>query len=284
MTAQLIWMQLEIRLDGNDISRVPAERREMSLVFQKPLLFPFLTVAENVALPGNILNRKSIFSRMRLPNDSNFRPQSMPKAFGDDYDKRSQKVGTAYLSQTRTQYALLNQWMLGNFVSDWQGIPVKPTKEEITPEGLDRAALENSVGGAFYPGIEASWLIRKKEVFSEPFRIKHDAAVGPFKVRAGFFSQQMAVFRGKQISWTVPKNGLTLQHITPGGLHNAPMMFSSRLAEICWNGRAVCLNTKIWCAAGQLAVLSSKPTGYMLSRKDQTDNRFWLNKFLPELF
>lgn len=39
----------EIRLDGNDISRVPAERREMSLVFQKPLLFPFLTVAENVA-------------------------------------------------------------------------------------------------------------------------------------------------------------------------------------------------------------------------------------------
>ncbi len=39
----------EIWLDGNDISRVPAERREMSLVFQKPLLFPFLTVAENVA-------------------------------------------------------------------------------------------------------------------------------------------------------------------------------------------------------------------------------------------
>lgn len=149
--------------------------------------------AELAALPGNILNRKSIFSRMRLPNDSNFRPQSMPKAFGDDYDKRSQKVGTAYLSQTRTQYALLNQWMLGNFVSDWQGIPAKPTREEITPEGLDRAALENSVGGAFYPGIEASWLIRKKEVFSEPFRIKHDAVVGSLKVRAGFFSQQMAV-------------------------------------------------------------------------------------------
>jgi len=39
----------KIWLDRNDISRVSAERREMSLVFQKPLLFPFLTVAENVA-------------------------------------------------------------------------------------------------------------------------------------------------------------------------------------------------------------------------------------------
>ena len=30
----------------------------------------------------------------------------------------------------------------------------------MTPEGLDRAALENSVGGPFYPGIEVSWLVR----------------------------------------------------------------------------------------------------------------------------
>jgi len=39
----------EVWLDGENVSRVPAERREMSLVFQKPLLFPFLNVAENVA-------------------------------------------------------------------------------------------------------------------------------------------------------------------------------------------------------------------------------------------
>jgi len=38
----------EVLLDGENISSIPAERREMSLVFQKPLLFPFLTVAENV--------------------------------------------------------------------------------------------------------------------------------------------------------------------------------------------------------------------------------------------
>lgn len=39
----------EVWLDGENISRVPAERREMSLVFQKPLLFPFLNVAENIS-------------------------------------------------------------------------------------------------------------------------------------------------------------------------------------------------------------------------------------------
>lgn len=38
----------EVWLDGENISHVHAERREMSMVFQKPLLFPFLTVAENV--------------------------------------------------------------------------------------------------------------------------------------------------------------------------------------------------------------------------------------------
>ena len=38
----------EIWLGGRNISNVPAELRETALVFQKPLLFPFLNVAENV--------------------------------------------------------------------------------------------------------------------------------------------------------------------------------------------------------------------------------------------
>lgn len=38
----------EVRLDGEPLTAVPAERRPVSLVFQKPLLFPHLTVAQNV--------------------------------------------------------------------------------------------------------------------------------------------------------------------------------------------------------------------------------------------
>lgn len=38
-----------IDVGGVDVSRVPAERRPVALVFQKPLLFPHLTVTQNVA-------------------------------------------------------------------------------------------------------------------------------------------------------------------------------------------------------------------------------------------
>jgi putative spermidine/putrescine transport system ATP-binding protein len=38
-----------VRLDGADVTDVPAERRGAVMVFQSPLLFPFATVAENVA-------------------------------------------------------------------------------------------------------------------------------------------------------------------------------------------------------------------------------------------
>ena len=39
----------EVRFDGVSVLRTPAERRGAVLVFQKPLLFPYLTVGENIA-------------------------------------------------------------------------------------------------------------------------------------------------------------------------------------------------------------------------------------------
>jgi len=55
----------EVWADGANISEVSAERRETAMVFQKPLLFPFLNVAENVGfglkmrkLPKNLINEK----------------------------------------------------------------------------------------------------------------------------------------------------------------------------------------------------------------------------------
>lgn len=37
-----------ISLDGQDITRLPAEQRGIGIIFQDPLLFPHLTVAENL--------------------------------------------------------------------------------------------------------------------------------------------------------------------------------------------------------------------------------------------
>jgi ABC-type Fe3+/spermidine/putrescine transport system ATPase subunit len=39
----------EIAFDGRPVARVPAERRNVAMVFQKPLLFPNMTIGENVA-------------------------------------------------------------------------------------------------------------------------------------------------------------------------------------------------------------------------------------------
>lgn len=46
----------EIRLDGIDIGSLPAHRRTVGLMYQEPLLFPHLTVGENLAfgLPASI--------------------------------------------------------------------------------------------------------------------------------------------------------------------------------------------------------------------------------------
>ncbi len=37
-----------ITIDGKNVARVPADRRDTVLLFQKPLLFPFLSVSENI--------------------------------------------------------------------------------------------------------------------------------------------------------------------------------------------------------------------------------------------
>src|SRR3954467_14225523 len=39
----------EIRIDGADITHVPAHKRDMAMVFQNYALFPHRTVAENIA-------------------------------------------------------------------------------------------------------------------------------------------------------------------------------------------------------------------------------------------
>ena len=86
----------------------------------------------------------------------------------------------------------------GRFKEDWtfgdvKYAPILPTGT-ITPHGLDQAALENSVGGPFYPGIEVSWLIRRRELYAGAFRFNEPGfSIGPLTFQAGFFSQQMAL-------------------------------------------------------------------------------------------
>ena len=85
---------------------------------------------------------------------------------------------------TRVQYDTMKKWSEGSFVNDWQG---EPELADITPEGLTRAAMEASIGGALFPGIECGWMVRDVFDFSEPFRLNHA------KLEAGDATKQMSV-------------------------------------------------------------------------------------------
>ena len=145
--------------------------------------------------------RRGLVARVRLAAAAPPTGRDMPKMLGDDpYNE----LGTSRwgLVLTATQLAVLDSWQKGNFLGTSltpASLMNPPAASAITPHGLDRAALEGCSGGAFYPGIEVGWQIRDA-VFSEPFRLEHDAPSthkydrkGAVKVTAGHFSRQMAL-------------------------------------------------------------------------------------------
>lgn len=118
-------------------------------------------------------------------------PKNMPKLYGDEYNVSGSNKRV--LALTETQLEILELWRKGQFHTTGRG-SVHPYLISITPEGLDWAALEHCVGGAFYPGIEVSWLIRDDRLYKEPFRLDHGKSLPNVgKLGPGFFSQQMAL-------------------------------------------------------------------------------------------
>ncbi|QLG48965.1 LodA/GoxA family CTQ-dependent oxidase [Natrinema halophilum] len=111
----------------------------------------------------------------------------MPRIAGDD----------AHLPETYLE--LFQQWKDNDYIddwsSDWDDGPDPPAT--VTHAGLDRAALENAMGGAFFPGIETGGLIEYLPIdqlpildptnYQGPFRLDHDA------VDPGDLTKYMAV-------------------------------------------------------------------------------------------
>lgn len=122
--------------------------------------------------------RERLFRKLRKPDGTG---GNMPRIFGDDYYPNRQ----GRLSLTSVQYNVLKKWVNGDFTIDTKDNIEPPI--QITADGLDKAALENCVGGAFYPGIEASWFVRDKYEYIEPFRLNSNS------ISPGDISKQMAL-------------------------------------------------------------------------------------------
>ena len=161
------------------------------------------------------LLREYIFDFVRNPDAAEIEWKKMPRGHGDNYrdlEKFEERelnglspAPNSLLSLTRVQYAILREWAAGSFINDWSGVePKVATAPNPTPDQLDKAAADNSVGGPFYPGIDCSWLIRTPELYISPFRFRvprepasevrtPPMQVGALEFRPGFFSQQMAL-------------------------------------------------------------------------------------------
>ncbi len=101
------------------------------------------------------------------------------------------------LKLTDTQISNMQKWAAGTVNNDWNsGWGQSPPPDAVvTPDGLDKAALESCVGGALFPGIEAGRFLRDASKFLPvvlvngvpSFRIDHS------KVSPGEVTQSMAL-------------------------------------------------------------------------------------------
>ncbi|MEV6279824.1 LodA/GoxA family CTQ-dependent oxidase [Nocardia sp. NPDC051832] len=118
---------------------------------------------------------------------------------------------------TAIQLTHLRRWRDNtDFVDDWTGVPAP--EATVTPDGMDRAALDACVGGAFFPGIEAGGKDSANRPILDPanyaaaFRVDHTVAA------AGTLSASMALpwqadfFACGSNWWPVPRpNRVTVQ-------------------------------------------------------------------------
>lgn len=118
---------------------------------------------------------------------------------------------------TKIQLDHLQRWAAGNFTNDWGVVPV--VEVNVSPEGMDRAALEACVGGSFFPGIEAGGLddnnrpILVKTNYAAAFRIDH-AVVPPGTMSASMALPWQADFTDCGANWwPVPRPN----KVTPQG-------------------------------------------------------------------
>jgi hypothetical protein len=158
--------------------------------------------------------RALVFRRIRPPGSRRYDLTQMPLANGDfvPLHQTGGWLGRAIALAARLgvfpsvlatvsplQYALLHRWAEGQFDEDWQGPPRPPSGVEgVGPLELDRAALESAVGGAFFPGIEASWLFADGRLFGAPLRIRAGhvlrrfSGIGRIAIGPGIATAQMA--------------------------------------------------------------------------------------------
>ena len=133
--------------------------------------------------------RVALFRRLRDPDSTAILPEIGPfDLIPRLSDQERIRFGPGnVLSLTTTQYKIMRAWANGDFVND---LGSDPPREQLLPDTLDRVTLEACVGGALYPGIEASGYVMTdptRFLDGEPFRLSTE------RVRPGEVTQYNAL-------------------------------------------------------------------------------------------
>jgi hypothetical protein len=120
--------------------------------------------------------RAAVFARFRDPAFVERQPGLLPPYYGDVFGFPPVSP-RHYMTLLPAQYEWLRQWADGDFDDDWpaDGLRFPERLEEIDlddrPGALDRAALDECLGGPFDPGYELTWPMRIPLLYTAPFRL-----------------------------------------------------------------------------------------------------------------
>ena len=141
--------------------------------------------------------REQVFRSFRNPAYANLEANALPPYYGDaiqlppltpsagDANQLPPQTPRQWMAVLDIQYGWLRQWANGDFDADWPdgGLQFPERVEDLPlaeqPGALDRAALDECLGGSFHPGIELTWPMRITSLYEAPFRLRRRAGPEP---------------------------------------------------------------------------------------------------------
>lgn len=147
--------------------------------FRDPSLLERLADPE----PATACLRMAVFDSFRRADYKTLQADAWPAIYGDGVAMDPPIVDPrTWMAITPLQHDLLEQWARGDF----DHIPRAPAAkawgsmtavEQVA--GIDRAVLDETMGGPFHPGAEFTWPLRVESLFSSPFRLKSRSGEEP---------------------------------------------------------------------------------------------------------
>ena len=137
---------------------------------------------------ANKANREAYFSYFRTPNDKSNPSANQPQAhlfrkvkkdifpmmpLNSGSNSVSNETLVKFLSLNETQYFLLGQWAKGYFENT-------PAKGSAPVNEMDQASVGNCVGLPMCPGIEVTWSVQNKNIYSKAYTISDQRGKGGY--------------------------------------------------------------------------------------------------------